>query len=552
MKKTYNIILSGLLSLSCLMVFAQKDSTLQQSMIVERDFSPIVRDANKIDQQPQQEEIKVKKSATRYADWMAPTASSSEVGVISAGQVVATDDPYKNGFVELSAGNYFNADLKAGIFYKDFFAQLNGFATKGDIDLPYEPFFPDDPNTSKKWESRMLNGDFKLGIDHIFVNSSRVRAYIGASGRNYNMLNVGYVASEKHHPIGYTGNEELLYFNNSSEKLKQKTGRIGASVNFDINDFSLNLTYNHDAEKFFDSSENSFNIGGRYGWYYDETHNLTVGLNLGMQFAEDNYFTFRPEIEYSRFGSSALSRFYVNVKAGVSRLGLYDLLNVMPMAFNLLDYETEANIFDATLGYENNDNGSLHYGAFIGASLTTDRMDAEMLAAYDEEELGTDFFNKPGDKSGPATFAQLVKDDAFEFKAGAYLDYEYSKFFKTKAGVKFNSNPRFGNEKLNVNLHFLSNPTSKLSLDLGFDGGLGREMIYTTYDIELSYTKLTKHETEVDLKNILDLNFRADYQLKNNLNIFIYGKNLCNVEYQHWAGVPAQKINIHAGFNWIF
>lgn len=535
MKNKYNILLVSSLSLACVSAFAQKDTTLQQSMVVERDFSPIVRDANKIDQQPKQEEITIKKSATRYADWLAPTATSSEVGVMPAGQVVATDNP-EYGFIKFSAGNYVNADLKAGVSYKDFFAELSGFATKGDLDLPYAMFSPSVTSSEKgqlssgTWESRMMNGDVKLGFDHIFLNSSRVRAYICAGGRNYNMMNLKLLPAALVDPDLINGNDFLYDISSLNEDKKQKAGRLGAGVIYDVNAFSLDLQYYRDAENLFDCSENTVKLGGKYGWYDNDEKSFTVALNLGMQFGEDNYFTCMPEIEYSRFGSTRLSRFYINAKAGVSRYELYDLLSVMPMASNLWDYEQEATLFDVTLGYENNDNGSFHYGAYIGAALTGDRLDAEM----------TD------------TFAQLVQDDEFEFKAGAYLDYEYSRYFKTKAGVKFNSNPRFGGEKLNVGLHFLSNPTSKLSLDLGFDGGIDRKMVYCTNFVAPSEDQMKRYETDVDLGNILDLSFRADYQLMDNLNIFVHGKNLLNNEYQLWAGVPAQKINIHAGFSWSF
>ena len=535
MNNIYNILLVSSLSLGSVSAFAQKDTTLQQSMVVERDFSPIVRDANKIDQQPKQEEIAIRKSATRYADWLAPTATSSEVGVMPAGQVIATDNP-ESGFIKFSAGNYINADLSAGVSYKDFFAELNGFATQGDLDLPYATFSPASTGTEKgqlssdTWESRMMNGDVKLGIDHIFLNSSRVRAYICASGRNYNMMNLKLLPAAMVDPDFINDNDFLYDISSLNENNKQKAGRLGAGVIYDVNNLSLDIQYYRDAEDLFGTSENSIRLGGKYGWYDNDEWNFVASLNLGMQFGEENTFVFLPEIEYSRFGSTSLSRFYVNAKAGVSRYELYDLLSVMPMASNLMDNGKETTLFDVTLGYENNDNGSFHYGAYIGAALISDLLDAEMSD----------------------TFAQLVQDDEFEFKAGAYMDYEYSKYFKTKAGVKFSSNPRFGGEKLNVGLHFLSNPSSKLSLDLGFDGGIDRKMVYCTNYVESADDKLKRYETDVDLGNILDLNFRADYQLMDNLNIFINGKNLLNNEYQMWAGVPAQKINIHAGFKWRF
>ena len=549
MKNIYNILLVSSLSLGSVSAFAQKDTTLQQSMVVERDFSPIVRDANKIDQQPKQEEITIKKSATRYADWLAPTATSSEVGVMPAGQVVATDNP-EYGFIKFSAGNYVNADLKAGVSYKDFFAELSGFATKGDLDLPFAPHNPDSQTSTDTWESSMMTGDFKMGIDHIFLNSSRVRAYVCAGGRNYNMMNAEFFPTALVNP-DLVGQYDLLYHNNPQNDPKQKAGRIGAGVAFDFNALSLDLQYHRDAENLFGCSENSFLLGGKYGWYDNDEWNFTAALNLGMQLGEENTFSFMPEIEFSRFGSTSRSRFYINAKAGVSRFELYDMLSVMPMALNVWNYGKETNLFDVTLGYENNDNGSFHYGAYIGAALTGDRLDAEMSATWSLEEMESEFY-EPMSKDYPATFARLVQDDAFEFKAGAYMDYEYSRYFKAKAGVKFNSNPRFGGEKLNVGLHFLSNPTSRLSLDLGFDGGIGREMVFSNYDLASSSDDRKKYETDIDLENILDLSFRADYQLMDNLNIFVHGKNLLNNEYQLWAGVPAQKINIHGGFNWRF
>lgn len=526
--------------------FAQKDTTLNQSLTVERDFSPIVREAVKIDQQPKVEEIKVKKSSTRYADWFAPTATSSEIGRMPIGQVIVEDDPYKLGYLELSAGNFINADLKAGLTHKGFSLDLDGFFTKGDLGLPYasyssEDFVPFD------WKSKLMDGNIKVGYDYTFINSSRMRVYASASGRNYNMLNAFYKPTKE---LSYPHDFDDEIFALEGTQDKQKVGRLSAGVAYEISDASFDLGFTHSGSKLADISENSLDLRGQYGWYNENGWQMVAALNLGVQFAEENYFVVSPEVEFSRFFPETLSRFYVNYVGGITRRDLYDVMSIQPLLLNA-DYGTEKKLFDFTLGYENNDNGSLKWGMYAGVALTLDRLDAFMMS-----DINSNFYrsmNDTADKNGKLySYAYLTRSDEFEFKAGAYMDYQYNKFFGINAGAKINTNTNFGNPLAKVDFHVLSNPISKLNLKLGIDAGLKREMDFKQMSYEFDVDKTTDigmYDNTFDLGNIIDLNFRADYNIKKNFNVFFYGKNLLNQEYQLWAGVPAQKINLHLGFN---
>lgn len=560
MKKIYNWLIIASFASIATASFAQNDTTLRQSMTVERDFSPIIRDANKIDQQPKREEIKVKKSATRYSDWLAPSAGNTLIDPMKAGQVVAEDNPYKMGFVEFSAGNYINADLKAGITYEEFSAELNGFLTKGNLDLPYQslttPYLSSDYDiqdaevipTLVKWKSRLLNGDIKLGYDHTFNNSSRVRAYVGASGRNYNMLDAYHVPAE----LSTNNIEDPLYIiNGNNKQTKQKVGKLFANTVFDIADASFQLGFTHSGASLQNSSENVMNLSGKYGWYFENDWQAVAGLNVGMHFAEKNYFTIMPEVEYSKFSSDALFRYYINAKAGISRPDLYEVMTMMPFAINTWDYSTEKNIFDITAGYENNEDGSFKYGLYIGASMTLDRLDAVMTSGFSEED--EPFLEAPvfAELDKNLTFARLTRSDAFALKVGGYIDYEYNRFLNVKGGLDLNTNPRFGDSMINFESHILSNPISNLNFDLGLNCGFVRKMEFEGYYSKAESEKYLFNDN-IDLGNILDLSFRADYAIKNNLRVFLYGKNLLNRDYQVFTCVPAQKINLHAGFNLLF
>lgn len=535
-----------ILMLGSYSAYAQKDTTLNQSLTVERDFSPIVREAIKIDQQPKVEEIKVKKSSTRYADWFAPTATSSEIGRMPIGQVIVEDDPCKLGYLELSAGNYINADLKAGLTHKGFSLDIDGFFTKGDLELPY-PSYSSEDFVPFDWNSRLMNGNVKVGYDYTFINSSRMRVYASASGRNYNMLNAFYKPTTE---LSYTHDFQDDIFALEGVKEKQKVGRLSAGVSYEISDASFDFGFTHSGSKLADISENSLDLRGQYGWYNENGWQMVAALNLGVQFAEENYFVVSPEIEFSRFFPESLSRFYVNYVGGITRRDLYDVMCIQPLLLNA-DYSTEKKLFDFTLGYENNDNGSFKWGMYAGVALTLDRLDAFIAS-----DINSNFYrssNDSADKNGKLySYAVLTRSDEFEFKAGAYMDYQYNKFFGVNAGAKINANTNFGNPLANIDFHVLSNPITNLYLKLGIDAGLKREMDFkqiSTYSYSDMVENINTFEDSLDLGNIIDFNLRVDYNIKKNFNVFFCGKNLLNKEYQLWAGVPAQKINVHLGFN---
>lgn len=525
-------------------VYAQKDSTLHQSMTVERDFSPIVKDANKIDNQPTYVETKVKKSPTTYASWKANEARSSQIGHMAAGQVIAQDDPYKLGYVEFSAGNYVNADLKAGVVYNDFQVDIDGFFKNGNLDLPYYDVssINDDSKKISSWKDRLLNGDITLGYDHMFDNGSRIRAHIGAGGRNYNMLNYSHLFPFEEGI--QTSSSELVSKKENDRIIKQKVGNFFADASYEFRDLEVQVKFIHSGLNIPDMTENSIQAKALYGLYYEDGWQLKAGLNIGMQFAEENHFTISPELEFSKFGYDKMSRFYATLTGGLKRPDLYEQMLMTPYAVPMMDYDAEQQIFDLVFGYEDNELGYLKWGIYGGAALTMDRLNTVMTSQITLDDYTSSGLNP--DKFFGLTYARLTHSDEFEFKAGGYLDYEYNKFFRAKGNVHFHSNGKFGEPLLSLGVHVLSNPIQKLSLDLGFDGGFSREMDFVTIHGN------NEHTYSLDMENICDLNLRGDYKWKDNLTFFLFAKNILCCEYQTWPCIPAQKINIHAGFNWRF
>ena len=126
--KLYKLVLCSLLStwaVAPLMAQSATDTTMNRTMLLERDFSPIVQQKNKIDRPPATQEVQQKKNNAVMADWQAITVKSAEIGVMPAGQVVAEAHDADDGYLELSAGNFWNTDLKAGLKWDEFQIDAN-------------------------------------------------------------------------------------------------------------------------------------------------------------------------------------------------------------------------------------------------------------------------------------------------------------------------------------------------------------------------------------------------------------------------------------------
>jgi len=199
----------------------------------------------------------------------------------------------------------------------------------------------------------------------------------------------------------------------------------------------------------------------------------------------------------------------------------------MPLStFDELPANTK-DIIDLHLGYEDNDQGYLHWGT-------------EMQLAYTEDELsGMAVLVDTTCRDG--LYLQMSQKKCFRFAFDIHMDWEYTRYFGMKTRLNIlslsNQDAYLGRAKTTINLHMLSHP-GKVTIDLGLDGGFGRKVSY----LEETY----------DLGNIADLNIKLDWQISKSFKLSAWARNLLAHEYEIIPGAPAQKLNVHAGFDWRF
>lgn len=517
------LILTPIFTETSLVKAQTQDSTLNQTMRLERDFSPIVQQKNKIDRQPSTQPLQEKKSDATFANWQVESVKSSEIGVVPAGQVIASERDEQTGYLQVSAGNYWNADVKAGIKLGDLSVDAKGFYTAGKIKLPH-PVMTPEGYESQRWDSRLITGDLTGTYSVTLVNDAQFETHVGAAGTAVNTFNYQFLNDI------YLDTLQLR----SAKPGSQHWGQFRADVSYETDQYKLFVGYDYTKLSTPDSMPNNWNTNtlmfkGTYGWYDNDSWQLSVDLGLGGVFGkEKNYFIFHPEFHYSYMPDyGAWRRIYADLGFGSHRQSLMELMNTMPLAYFDNEYKSSVDIFNLHLGYEDNEQGYLRWGAEVELGYTKDELCAEASPIDTTRRDGV--------------YMKILQDDCFSFGVGAHVDYEYNRYFGLKANAKFHGHSceaaGLAEPHVQMAMHLLSNP-GKVNFDLGLDLGLCREMQYM--------------DTEYDLGSIADLNFRIDWKVNDGLSIFAFGRNMLGIQYELWPGVPAQGFNFHAGFNWVF
>lgn len=522
----------ALLLLFPLRLSAQEaDSTMNQSVRLARDYSPVVQQKNKIDRQPAQQEIKQSKSDASYIDWKVDAVRSAEIGIVPAGEVITTDSDEKFGYLELSAGNYWNTDLKAGVKIDDFSIDAKGFFTQSQLKLPFPVYFPmQDSLCNKKWHNRFLNGDIMGTYSTTLYNDAQFEAHLGTAGSSVKTFNYQFYGLS-------TDTLQMV----SDKAAQQQWGRILGDASYETDNFKLKFAYEFNKLSVADSlsttidslpgnwSNNSLMLSGKYGIYDHDNWQASLDLDLGGVFGKQkSYFIIHPTLHVSIMPNPLeWRRIYADLGFGRRRESIYNVMNQMPIAYMEHEYRPSVDCIDFTLGYENNEQGYLRWGA-------------EINLAYVEDDLGVEAM--PADSTGfDGLYLRLSQDDSFNFGMKAHVDYEYNKYFGAKAKFELETSSsdyiNTGAANMKLSLHALSNP-GKVKMDLGFDLGAMREVLYLGKMYDLGTTA--------------DLNFRLDWQCNQDFRVFAFANNILNQQYELWPGVPAQGFNIHAGFKWEF
>ena len=503
---------------------ATQDSAMNRTMRLERDFSPIVQQKNKIDRQPATQEIQSKKNDATLADWQVAAVRSSEVGVVPAGQVIATSSKEEDGYFELSAGNYWNTNLKAGLIFDEFRLDANGFFTKGKHDLPHKVYNPDNDSLSEQsWQLRYLTGDVKGTFERELGNEALFSAHFGATGTAVNTFNYQF----------YKNSTDTLV-KVASKPSHQHWGKIFGDLSYETDLFTFGAYYDYSRLTTPDSlpcnwAYNTLLFKGKIGWYDNDTWKANIDLDMGGVFGKKkSYFIFHPTLHLSLLTDPlAWRRFYLDLGFGSRRSDLDELMKHIPIAYFDEEYKNSVDAMDLHIGYEDNDQGYLRWGIEMQLNSVKNAICTEAVAVDTTHRDGL--------------YMRIFQDDDFHFGISAHADYEYSRYFGLQTVLQINTHssteayllqPAF-----DLDVHAISHP-GDFTFDLGFNIASESRAFYNKQDYSLGPN--------------FRIGFRSDWQCNEELKLFLLMHGVTGGINEVFPGLPQQKFDISAGFRWEF
>lgn len=570
-----SLAVTAILPLANGQLMAQEDSLLNRQVTISRDYVPEASTLIKLDCQPAIEQPATSRGEAVFSSADLNVSEQRGFGVMPAQQVIAYRNPYTLGWVKFDMGNYWNTNLAAGADYKGFKLLIDGYMTSTDhmrwydhaddvfgYDVYHKQGAANEMSLvpGSHWDqAKLMRGNARLSYDYTFYNDARLCAYVGARGQKM-LLPTSYVTSDSL----ITGNT------------RQRMGAIEAGAALDYNDLHLQIDYIRSGVHYPDIADNDVRLSGEYGWYDDAQWRGKVGVVVGSQWDYGFHMTLLGKGELSFLpDDTKLNRFYLNAMLGTERPALFDLVQENPFLLPIdhrcfirvkdtINGKPQESLIDSyktpfhaafTLGYESNENGRFRWGVYAGVHQIWNELGTVMMV-HPRSLMGKTALSTtpvtPGNRHmGP--FMRLVNHDCIEFIGGLHFDYELNRYFS--ATVDAQAKPHscaiadVNDAHVSGEAHIKSNPIKALTLDVSFVGKYLREGTIST---NFNDPKHKLYRRDINLHNIADLGFQADYALMDNLTIYAGANNLLCRRYELWPGIPGQKLNARLGATYRF
>lgn len=589
--------------------FAQKEenNALNREMIIEKDFTPIVQDASKINILPRVETPSIRKTSILYSDWTVPVTTPSVLQILPAA-VYDTGSPFyrKRGYADLSLGNYLNASASVGYRILDNEKNRLNFwyqhlSTHGKV-----KYLGTDDKVKQKRNDNLLhvgykhrfnnliwtlNGDYRFNAFNYYgreyfpflgdvvaapiVNNNKmqqIQQFSISTGFGspreqdrelYYLLSVGYHRYSNRLGLYYgeKGNNE-----NHIDTRFKLLAPVTANQRIGIDGSMDNLIFdNRNSTDYKNLDLDNFTMITLNPYYSLDKDRLKfrLGAVANVSFNDGTIVRFAPDIrfdwefiEHFFLYSSILGGKELNTFASLSKDNIY----VDPSTLPYNSY-TPA---DWIIGLKSNVLNCFTFDLFGGVKYTQD-------ALFDYRYLGMKFDVESRDiiktvdwMTRPVVnYANL---DAFAWNVGARVKYKFDDILNVSLEWKHEIRKAdiYGGEK---NILKTNRPTDalnalvevkilpQLTLHADYFMGLGRGTILSFNTFAGTSLELLPYVPTVNeavtlrgkLRDIHDLGVGAVYQINDAVHLRVRFDNILNRRYDIYYAMPAQGFHFMAG-----
>lgn len=532
-----------------------RSDSLRREVTIEKDFTPIVRDASKINTLPEVEAPTVTKQSIRYSDWTVPAPLEPRAVLLAPGGFgEKPEENQSRGYVDFGIGNYLNMVGNAGyrILQNDkdkLGVWLQHRSTCGTVDYNQsltEDYYPDSKKMHRLEERVVADylhsfGKLDLGIsggyryDSFNYYGLRYTGLTGISSPNQE-INRFFLKS---HIASTAGESDLLYkvslaYYRYGYHRGYLQGEKGAAENLVNADFTLSApidrrssislggSFDYVGYSRLQSAANygMISLNPRYDWRNEHVA-FAVGIKADVSFNNGTILRFSPDV---RFDWTIVPdvQFYTAFTGG-KKLNTWRSVSAYTLYFNPSAQVDNTYVpLDASLG--------IRINALPGFSVG-------LSGGY--EICKKALFLLPEDLDGKFTsVSRFWGIDANALKAEFDVSYRYGTKLEASAKVGYHRwKTADGGETISynrpqweggANIRYM--PVRPFTLEAGYEFAAGRE-----------YSNLGK------LSDIHLVHLKASYAFTSWFSLYGLTDNVLNRKYDILYGMPAQGINFMFG-----
>lgn len=562
------------------------DTTIKRNIEVVRDYTPVIKEAGKINTMPELKDVNTKKIEIDYKVW--PSTYKPKTDIIpSLDYALASQEENKynrEGFLRIGGGNYasFLGELYTPIYRNevslfDFYLKHN--SSFGKITLKEDNY----DVLSNDILSKGLYNDNKARVS--FLRSLRIREISAFGEFGYNRFN------------HYGLNSDMVKFSeeNADEKEpkyendNQKNSHITAALNFRfrskdyIEQWKYDLQTNWKLFKtYYDVAENTIftDLAASYRMQESILSLKFQMYNVFVSTPEESSFDFENAKNFDNFTVLKLNPYY----SFVSEVGKLNLgfkasfgINQGKRAAFSPDITGQVRVIDnvwyvyagVTGDYKVNTLRSLAneniyltpntrpedtyipIDIYLGTKLNIAKsVNTDIHIGYKIINNQYFYINRTDSTGMQNTFDVVYDKNVGQFNCGAAVNYNFREKVDFSFKIGYN---KWSLEKeaeawmlpsIEMGLGVSYIPTDYLRFSINYDLEGGRKA-YMGKDKE-------KNPIMADLKNVSDISLGANYKLMSFLDVFARFNNILNQRSEVWYGYPSQGFNFLLGLTLTF
>ncbi|MEG0949070.1 MAG: TonB-dependent receptor [Bacteroidales bacterium] len=587
MKRSYYSLLALLAAGNGFSAMAQqKDSTLVREMTIEKEYNPIVREADKITRMPAVETPQTNKTKIEYAEPTLEATTKREVQTLEVG-AVNTSYPFskKRGYLDIAGGNYLNLRGDFGYRFidkeKDLFGiELHHNSSNGKIGFPEDSW----AKTKRKINDNSANLYYHHRFENLLLKTNVAYDY---SGFNYygegdfdetyphavfeeypvthpdqtqQRVSLGFSLNTLHKQdwdykmgFGFTGfSQKMPGINENEIAISLGLSRNSKSDWNFTTDLDVNvLAYGGKSVKYDWVTEGAFKNTGvvsiKPGMKYDNGSDFSarLGIRADMAFGVAPYVGIAPDFSMN-WTMAEHWLLYGTLTGGIDQYSLSNLAKEHRYYYSLIQNRNSYTVADLELGIRSNAIAGFWFDIYGKLGYTKDDlfMESDVLALVAEEK--TYWMNAINGFTA----------NAFGWKIGTKMKYQFSNMLDLKLNLQFNGWNVSGDRvasyrpKYEIGMGATFRPIKKLTFDLNYDLKGGREAELSKMAVVAGTEPVTDAFVEKSvykLKDIHQLNLKGDYRFNDTFALNASLNNLLFRKQEILYGMPEQGFHFMVG-----